>query len=89
MTDFKKTVTFLRDVSVDDAAGNVNFKAKKGEVVELSVPSARRWLNRGACVYGEVKPKKAEPAKEEKAPEKTTQSAKDKSAKPKEAKPKK
>ncbi len=59
-----KTVRFLRDEEVKDHNGVVVQSFRAGEVVELSIASARRWLRRLAAeeVTGEA------PMKEPDAP---------------------
>ena len=59
MTPTKK-IKFLIDVEVE-AQGSISFKAKAGEVVELSAASANRWLKRNKAVI-EIQAK-AEPIK--------------------------
>ena len=46
-----KKIKFLIDVEVENQ-GQISFKAKAGEVVELSTASANRWLKRNkATLY--------------------------------------
>lgn len=47
-----RTVTFVEDVVVHDAAGNVEFEAKRGDVRELVATSATRWVKRNKAVVG-------------------------------------
>ena len=52
-----KKIKFLIDVEVE-AQGQIAFKAKAGEVVELSSSSANHWLKRDkAAIYIQAAPK--------------------------------
>ena len=64
MTPTKK-IKFLIDVEVE-AQGAIAFKAKAGEVVELSAASANRWLKRNKAVL-EIQAK-ADPIKPKSVP---------------------
>lgn len=56
-----KKIKFLIDVSVENQ-GKVSFKAKAGEVKELSTSSANRWLKRDkAVIYIQAKAQEEKP----------------------------
>ena len=44
-----KKIKFIKDCSVE-SQGEVEQSFKAGEIVQLSVPSARRWLRRNLAV---------------------------------------
>jgi hypothetical protein len=52
-----KKIKFLIDVEIE-SQGEISFKAKAGEVVELSAASANHWLKRNkAALHIQAKPK--------------------------------
>lgn len=76
----KKKIKFTDDVEVLDHLGEVDFKAKAGEVKELSAASANRWLRRNKAtddIQGKAKaaPKKKAAAKKDADPSKTDKPA--------------
>jgi len=51
---FTETVTFIEAVEVRDHNKEVVFRAKPGEVKELAIASARRWVKRNKAVLGKT-----------------------------------
>lgn len=51
----KVKVTFLGDAESRDHKDKIEMQATRGDVVELSQPSADHWINRGMAVEGDVK----------------------------------
>jgi len=72
----KQKVKFLVDVSVVDHEGKVEFKAKAGQVKELSAASARRWIKRNMAVDPVAESAKAKEAAESAKAKEAAESAK-------------